>query len=179
MLRIGIDIDNTITNTSNLANNLLKNDINFNGYFDYHNLSKSSYILFLNKYLDYIEKNVELNKNVVSVLNYLHERGCYIVLITARGSRNFKNTEVNTLNYLKNKNICYDKIIFKQESKLKVSQEEKIDVFIDDKIKVLDEMNNKNILTIKFGKCDKKIKHKVANNWLEVKKIIDDLLNNK
>lgn len=179
MLKIGVDIDNTITNTSKLANDLLKKDFIFKKFLDYHNLNENDYMLFLNKYLDNIECNVGLNKDVCEVLEYLHNKGCYIVIITARGSMNFKNTEINTINYLEKNKVNYDKIIFKQESKLQACLDEQIDIFIDDKITVLDEMINKNIITIKFGDCVKKISHKIAKNWLEVKNIIDTIINNE
>ena len=39
-MRIGIDIDNTITETSLLANYLVKKDNKYNEEQDYHNLKK-------------------------------------------------------------------------------------------------------------------------------------------
>ena len=53
-LNIGIDIDNTLTNTSIVSNTLVKQDILYRGANDYHDLNKQDKKDFLSKYLVYI-----------------------------------------------------------------------------------------------------------------------------
>ena len=58
-MRIGIDIDNTITETSLLANYLVKKDNKYNEEQDYHNLKKDELKDFLTRYLEDIVYNVK------------------------------------------------------------------------------------------------------------------------
>ena len=50
-MNIGIDIDNTLTNTSIVSNTLVKQDILYRGANDYHDLNKEDKKDFLSKYL--------------------------------------------------------------------------------------------------------------------------------
>ena len=60
-MKIGIDIDNTITETSLFANHLIKNNDKYNENQDYHNLKKEELKDFLTTYLEDIVYNVKLN----------------------------------------------------------------------------------------------------------------------
>lgn len=174
-MKIGIDIDNTITNTSILANELANN---IRKCSNYHDLDKNDIKTFLTHYLDDIVYNVTLKEDVLFVLNKWHSKGYKIIFITARGTDdvddlvNLKAIYLTSL-YFKKMNVPFDEIVFFKNSKADTAKKYDLDVFIDDKEKVLDEVRDKGILTIRFTSCESK--HKVASSWLEVDKIIAEM----
>ena len=179
MLNIGIDIDDTLTKTSELANEILHQNEEFKNILDYHNLDKNTLDFFIRKNIEKIQNDVELNESAKEVIDYLKDNGCKIVFITARGSLGLENLIPITKKYLSNKEIYYDKIIFKQESKVDECIKNNIDIFIDDKEKVLDEIKKANIKTLRFCSSKTISKHEKVSNWLEVKDYIDKILKEK
>ena len=174
-MKIGIDIDNTITNTSILANRLANNIKTCNTY---HDLEKNDIKKFLTKYLDDIVYNATLKDNVLDVLNKWQSKGYKIIFITARGTDNVDEL-VNekaiylTSIYFKKMNIPFDEIVFFKNSKADTCKKYELDVFIDDKESVLDEVRDKKINTIRF--TDSESKHKTARSWHDVYKIIEEM----
>ena len=179
MLKIGIDIDDTLTKTSELANEILHQKEEYKVILDYHNLDKKTLDFFIKENIEKIQNDVELNENAKEVIDYLKDNDCKIIFITARGSQGLKNLIPITKKYLSNKGIYYDKIIFKQDSKVDACIKNNIDIFIDDKEKVLDEIKVANIKTLRFCSSKTISKHEKVSNWLEVKKYIDKSLKEK
>lgn len=162
---IGIDIDDTITETSLMAkSNLAKFD---NSYQDYHKLPKERYVEFMHKYQGYGLKNASLKEGVKEAFQYLRDKGYKIIIITARNNKYTKDLDKITINYLKEHGLVYDKIIFDKESKGLTAKSEGIDLFIDDKEVVLDEMKSVGIDTIRIT-SDNNSKHKTFLNWYEI-----------
>ena len=175
-MRIGIDIDNTITETSLLANYLVKNDNKYDENEDYHNLGKEELEDFFTRYLKYIVYNVKLKTNVKKTLKKWHELGYKIIFITARGvdettsSVNLKTLYLTSM-YFAKENISFDEIIFFKDSKVATALEYDLDLFIDDKEKVLDEINLANIKTLRMT-TSKESKHQIVSSWLEIADIV-------
>ena len=69
-MNIGIDIDNTLTNTSIVSNTLVKQDILYQGVNDYHDLNNEDKKDFLSKYLEQIVWNVNIKDDALDVLKY-------------------------------------------------------------------------------------------------------------
>ena len=179
MLKIGIDIDDTLTKTSELANEILHQKKEYKVILDYHNLDKKTLDFFIKENIEKIQNDVKLNENAKEVIDYLKDNDCKIIFITARGSQGLENLIPITKKYLSNKKIYYDKIIFKQESKVDACIKNNIDIFIDDKEKVLDEIKVANIKTLRFCSSKTIRKNEKVSNWLEVKKYIDKSLKEK
>lgn len=166
-MTIGIDIDDTITYTTIYANNLLKNDSQFNYVSDYHDLSVDDYKLFINKYIEKIYDSVPLKEDVVEVLQKWHNEGKKIIFITARGRDNEDLVFSKTAFYFNKNNIIYDEIIFKQKTKYEACKKNNIDIFIDDKEEVLDEISAHNIKTLRIAN-DSNSNHKIVKTWKEI-----------
>lgn len=161
---IGIDIDDTITKTSLLIKKYLKE---FDSSYDnYHNLSRKKYNQFLYKYIDLICKNCQLQNGVKEAFAYFNKMHYTIVIVTARNNKHSKNNIQNTLDYLALNNLKYDKIYFKKEKKGKILVKNGVDLFIDDKEEVLDEVSKYNISCIKFGLT--KSKYKTFDDWFKI-----------
>ena len=175
-MTIGIDLDDTLIDTSKTANKYLKEFISDENIVDYHKLSKKNYNKFLKKYLYNIQKESSIKTNAAEVINYLKSKNIKIVIITARGSRKFLKSKEITEDFLKTNNIIYDKIVYNQNHKYKICQKEKVDLFIDDKEWVLDEIKNCGIKTLKFLVNDEESKHDIVKNWQEVKDYIINMV---
>lgn len=166
-MTIGIDIDDTITYTSMYANKLLKNDDVFNCVCDYHDLTIDDYKLFINKYTREIYDFVPLKEDVIDVLQKWHNEGKRIIFITARGRDNEDFTLARTALYFHSNNVYYDEIIFKQKSKFDACKKYGVDLFIDDKEEVLDEIKANNIKTLRITQLSNS-KHDTVKDWVDI-----------
>ncbi len=142
-MRIGIDIDNVITNTdeyliekAKLYNSL--NNINFSikknptSLMDMFGWGEDTNIDFENKYLRLMNKEVKCKKNIVEIFNKLKNDGHQIILITRRGKWHYLDCKEVTIEWLNKNDIIYDKLITDVDDKSIMCLEEKIDLFIDD-----------------------------------------------
>ena len=182
-MRIGIDIDDTMTNTSELINKYAKD------YFKDVNLEKIKeklYFLeydeeiriFLEKNLPIMMKEYQLKDNVKEVLTRLKEKGHEIFIITARAHSIKKELKEITRDYFHKHQIKVDKIIFGTLEKGETCFNNKIDLMIDDNIKMLEQVKEKGINTLLFtSPNNKNIKtsHKRIKTWLELEKYINNM----
>ena len=79
---IGIDLDDTLIETTKTGNKYLKIFVKDNSITDYHDLDKDEYLRFYGMYLYDIQKCAPLKKGALEVLNYLHSKNIKIVIIT-------------------------------------------------------------------------------------------------
>lgn len=149
-MRIGIDIDDTLTDVKNelikagenYARSLgkdIKVDKNFedknnNGnkwqemfQFDYDELK-----YFLKDIQESITNKAKPRENVVEVINKLKNDGNKIIIITARDSEFHDDPYKYSKDWLDKNNIYYDKLVVNARNKEDTCIEEKIDLFIDD-----------------------------------------------
>lgn len=145
-MTIGIDIDDTITNSSEVFIEYARlynkeNKINFE--IDTTQLdqskafgwNKKNQIEFTNKYLPMILTNAKPPKNVVAIINKLREDGNKILFITARNDKETENVYEITENWLVSNNIQYDKLIVDSKNKEVDCSNNNVDIFIDDSIR--------------------------------------------
>ena len=179
-MRIGIDIDDTITNSwdvlfkeyAKIFNVPESELINANPY--YHNIIKTKYSLeeYFEKVIpvnDIIVPNLPLKENVKEVIDKLYDLGHTVTFITARGKENTNAYEV-TKNYLDKHKIKYEKIILGIRSKAEACINEKIDLLIDDSIKHCTAVSESGIDVLMFetryNKDYNQFKH--VKNWNEI-----------
>ncbi len=186
-MRIGFDIDDVITDTSaSMKEYIIKYDENGELMANIEDIMRGDastpFIenFFINHFLE-IARNAKIKNNAVRVIKKLFDAGCEIYLITARGEERkiFHDAEALTIEYLKQNNICYTKIIFNAVDKAKLCVDNHIDLMIDDSIKHCEEIRNKNINSILFTSVvNKALPTTVTrvNNWLELEEKIELLL---
>lgn len=166
---LGIDIDDTITETTITGNKYITRFDN--SYQSYHDLPQAKYFDFLNLYLQDIVKNNILKDGVKEALDYFKSIGCQIIIITARNDIHAPNIKKLTKEFLDKNNIKYDKLLFDDLNtgdKSKAAIENNIDIFIDDKETVLDKIaTSSNIECLRFT-SDKNSKYKTFNNWYDI-----------
>ena len=109
------------------------------------------------------------------MINELHKQGHQIYVVTARSDNYYKDSYNFCKNYLDKKKIKYDKLVTSQLYKVKVCQEESIDIMIDDAVDTCDSLNDVGIKAFLYNSKlnkDKKTISTRVNSWNEVYKQI-------
>jgi len=139
-LNIAIDIDDTLTNTSDYLQPFIAE------YFGvalsevqekqiaYENLPepwKKDTVAFMKTYADRVVPDTPFKPDAAWGVNELRERGHRIIIITARTTAFYTDPYATTTEELRRGGIVYDKLICSAD-KATVCREEQIDVLIDD-----------------------------------------------
>ena len=187
-MRIGIDIDDTLTNVKeelieageNYARRLgkdIKVDKNFedknnNGnkwqemfQFNYEELK-----YFLKDIQESITNQAKPRENVVEVINKLKNDGNEIIIITARDSEFHDDPYKYSKDWLDKNNIYYDKLVVNARNKEDSCIEEKIDLFIDDSESNCLKVNKAGIKTIRVcNEIEENNSNLICfNNWNDI-----------
>ena len=189
-MRIGIDIDNTITDIEELLNEAAfnyakqlgkeiteadrdkkiedsKNDGNV--YKKRYNFTYEELKHFLGNIQEEITNNAEPRSGAVETINKLRQQGHEIYIITARDNEFHEDPYMLSKVWLDDNNIEYDKLIVNVRKKAPVCKDEKIDVFIDDNLNNCLEVAREGIKTIRFTADTAEYENIVnINNWDEV-----------
>ena len=192
MLKIGVDIDNTLTDVQaelnlaayNYAKSLGKNinekslseDINNNASF-YKEKFKFSY-----KELKYFLKDIQedIISSAVEVIKKLKSEGNEIYIITARANEFHDDPYKLSKDWLDKSNIIYDKLIVNAIDKVQTCKEEKIDIFVDDQLHNCIALCNAGITSIRISKDKQNYDNIVTlENWKAIYKYISKMENNK
>ena len=184
-MNIGIDIDDTITDTYDMLIPLIAMhyDINLNKLLDqkptYKMLDKTlhDFAKFKRDTLAAMGKIVPLKKGVNDVLSKLREEGHKIIFITARNYNEYEDPYKITFEYLKANNVPFDKLLVDVKDKASACVLEGIDLFIDDNTLNCKAVQNKGIGTLQFdAKFLRDIKAlKRVYSWEEIYKIVKDM----
>ncbi len=192
-MRIGIDIDNTLTEieeelmekAEGYARQLGKNinvDREFmidttndgNIYQKMFGFNEEELKHFLGPIQESITSTAIPRENAVEILNQLHLDGHSIYIITARDSQFHKNPYEQSKEWLKGHYIYFDQLIVNARNKGKVCAEYEIDLLIDDNARNCIEADQYGIDTILFG--NKKYGHlKHYETWIEIYEYIKKL----
>ena len=176
-MKIGIDIDDVITDTSKIIKEyIIKNgkEEEFSDYMEEiikGETPTKEIKKFMNENLNEMLRKSEIKENCIKVINEIKNKGHEIYLITARGNLMCPNIEEETIENLKE--IKYEKAFFNIHGKGKVCKENEIDIMIDDSIKNLKEVEKEGIKTILFEtEVNKKNiefnNFEKVSNWMEL-----------
>ncbi|MCT4613135.1 MAG: hypothetical protein N4A47_07180 [Clostridia bacterium] len=183
-MRIGIDIDDTLTN-------LYEYTIAYGQMYDYEELEKDSMInpygydtpfifewsdeedkSFWEKYIEEIVTKVNPRPFAVSVIERLRREGHEIYIITARSNLWYKNPYKISEEWLLKNKIEYDKLVVSARDKVKACKENDIDIHIDDSNKHLKELTEAGIPVLLYDnvfnkKSDTKLSIRVYS-WPQI-----------
>ena len=179
---IGIDIDDTITNTQERLDEIAKEKENLNIYnrnkhwfHERYNRSLEEAEKFLTKHIEEIMSTVTLKKDVSHYINKLYDEGNKIYFITSRSYHYSANVPDITLEYLDKHNIKHTDIVFSCKNKADICMKYGIDVFIDDSEEHIKEVSDINIKTIIVdNEYNKHINSKRAFEWVDVYNLIKE-----
>lgn len=192
-MNIGIDIDNTITNTREIIldyvrkfdqENHLNTKIDLSQYSLEESLRWDAELLhrFLKTYLADIYTHVKPKPHAIEVIKDLHQYHS-IILITSRNQRDLSITE-STLEWLSRHRLTYDKLIMNNTenmhhfSKLSACLENDIDLMIEDHHDLSLELSEKIpvlMFDYPYNNHLDVTNIKRVQDWLEVKSIIKNL----
>ena len=183
-MRIGIDLDDTITKTEEILFKYAKiynkeEKILFNINREEWNLTKAfgwneeNIKEFFSKYLKSIYEEAEIKENAKEKINVLKDDGNKIIIITARDTKSLKEVHEVCKDWLINNKINVDKIVVDGEDKAQKCLENKIDIFIDDNICNCENVyNNLKIpvllMNSRYNKDYQNPKIKRVYNWNEI-----------
>ena len=184
-MRIGIDIDDTITNSWEYlipyyakmfnidTSKLSKSKPYYQAIKDYISLDEYYKILvpIHNKYTS----KIPLKENVKEVIDKLYELGHTVYFITDRGNKDDDAYNI-TKEYLDNYGIKYEKIYTRASDKAVICLKENIKLYIDDSIKHCANVASKGIEVLMFDTNYNK-EYKAFNrvhSWNEIYEYIKD-----
>ena len=182
-MRIGIDIDDVVTNTSEIIEGFIKAESNSQKLQKHiknimkGNPSEPEVVLFCKKvYLEAFRK-AKVKDNVSRVIENLLDKGNEIFFITARGDNSdfFKGSEKVTTEFLERNNIKYTKILFNATDKAKLCLNNKINLRIDDSVEHCEDARKAGIKSIVFtSRVNKGILTAIerVDNWLALEEKI-------
>lgn len=151
-MRIGIDIDNTITDTLPILKKYCKeyNEKVVKRNLVMHEEGVASYNLydwteaenadFCEKYLEKIVLQAEVKTHAREIIAKLKEEGHQIYVISSRAVPVFKTPYETTEKFLKEKEIVYDKLLVGKVEKKSSCIENQLDVLLEDEPKYIMQM---------------------------------------
>lgn len=190
-MKIGIDVDGVILDYERVLKT-------YADLYDFLELNKSGVINrnehylrkryqwsneermnFFNKYSLELSKKTPLIPGAEFVIKQLQKENNELIVISARGDL-IKGMEDIALEKFKEAGLTFDKCYWKQNDKLNILQDEKIDVMIDDSYDICKKLVENKIKTIYFrDKEMKKIEEneylKEVSNWGEIYRIIKEM----
>lgn len=187
-MKIGLDIDGVILDYERVLKTYgdlydfieLKKEgiINRNEHYlrNRYNWTEEERQNFIHKYFLKLSKQTNLIPGAKDVIKMLQKEGHELIIISARGGMLPEMKDVAKERFEQEK-MQFSKYYWKQEDKLQVAKEEKIDYMIDDSYDVCKKISENGIKTIYFR--DKEMKKLEPNenlrevsNWGEIYRII-------
>ena len=194
-MKIGIDIDNTLTEVHDELNkaafdyaislgkeiensDIPMEEIENNGdtYKKKFQFSYEELKYFLKDIQENITNNASPRENVKEVIDKLKEKGHEIYIITARDSEFHDDPYKLSKDWLDKNKIYYDKLIVNARKKSSVCKLEKIDLLIDDQLNNCLDVSNVGIQAIMI--TDKKYEYNQIiqlKEWNEIYNYINEM----
>lgn len=183
-MRLGIDIDDTITNTYEClieavakhyeidSNELLNRNLGYDAFYD-NEEEFPCFTSFAENNFCFLAPNYPLKKDALKYLNKLHDEGNEIVFITARHFGEYDNPYDMTYNYLIKNDVPFDNLIVGTLDKGRICMEENIDLFIDDSVNNCTKVKQTGVNTLLFdARYNKNSDLRRVYDWQEVYDLI-------
>lgn len=192
-MRIGIDMDDTITDTWNYMLEDVSKEFNIelsmlkekkNAYAklltDDFGISLDEYYQKMRPVYQRHVLNLPLQKEADKYINKLHDEGNEIYFITARETLFYNDPYGLSKEYLTKNNIYFDKLITDAKNKEKICEEYNVDILIDDRYTTIEKVINNGKKAIIFDTNWNRNYNKSprAHNWQEVYNYIKSLEDN-
>jgi hypothetical protein len=195
-VRIGIDIDNVISNFNEMLleaylmhDKELRNTgiINPNakyirtGMFDWSNEEEHS---FYKDNIEGIAKKLKVKEKAKEYIDRLHSDGHLIYIITGRDNGEYSEPYNMTKKWLDENNIYYDNLILTDAYDIHAKSLEclknDIDIMIDDSVRICSDLITSGITTILMDTpYNRKINIKRVKNWEEFYEFVSSYKENK
>lgn len=177
-MKIGIDIDDTLTNTKELQKEIWKNYYLNNPEEGYSEEIPSNINTFgfpyIEKYWDLYREDLfypTFKENAAKVVKQLKEDGHELCVITSRPSYKYKDLHKRLHEWFKENDIQIEILCTNIKNKGHYCKKKNIDLLIDNDIAQIEEANKYHVKTILFGEREDYHGLK-TNDWLELYEII-------
>ena len=183
-MRIGIDIDNVLSNFNEvLLNDYINHDkelgnngiVKSNVYIrDMFNWTKDEEQQYYHNNIERLANLLEPIKDCSKYIKKLIDNGHYICIISGRDNGEYSDPYNMTTKWLKKYDIPYDKLIltnaYNHQEKADICLENNIDIMIDDSINVCVKCSENNIKSLLFNTEYNKneTRYTRVNNWEEI-----------
>ena len=195
-MKIGIDIDNVI---SNFNERLLEEYINHDkqlrntgiinskascirkGMFDWSEKEEQE---FYRNNIERIAENLDVINDAKKYIKKLKEDGNYIYIITGRDNGEYSDPYNMTKKWLENNNIYYDELIltnaYDKHAKAEKCIKYNVDIMVDDSVRICTDCVESGITTFLMDTpYNKESNIQRVYNWKEIYKYISNLKNQK
>lgn len=191
---IGIDIDDTLTDIKDKIkeeatkyaeqlgkevkndNKYIEDKNNGNIYQEKYGFTYEELKYFLKEIQEEITIKAKPREWVKEAIEKLRRDGNQIYIITARDEEFHDDPYMLSKNWLDKNEIEYDKLIVNARDKAKICKEEKIDIFIDDKLANCIKVSNEGIKVIRITNYKEKHGNIInKSNWEEIYKYIKEM----
>ena len=183
-MNIGLDIDDTITNTAELLQKYISEYFGYSleymkeNHIDYNLLTHTKpeeMKVFGVKTYERVLKQVTVKEHARETIDYFRSQGHKIILITAREKPEYSNAEQFTKEEMELLHINYDKLVCTRD-KRGTCIENNVDVFIDDLITNVattdGAVEHQLVMTTDYN-ARQECPYLRVNNWDEIKTLID------
>lgn len=142
MLTIGIDIDDTLTDTTCLIKKKFKESKNKELIDNMEDIIRGYYVSdtsieFYKSIASVFANDIKIKSGVKEALSKLHNDGYKIIIITARNDNYYGDAYKICYDYLIKNDVVFDKLLIGRTYKIETCKDEKIDIIIDDSIDVV------------------------------------------
>lgn len=170
IVRIGIDLDDTIFDTGKKYKTLQSDFLLKNGITEEELWKdKKNRFDFIKSNFENIFFDLDVKNNAKKTIDLLKTLNHEIYIITARSQRYSKDIFDITKDSLLKNGICFDKLILTEKEKLKACLENKIDIMIDNSIEVYRELYQTNIKIILYDEeCNYLNLSNRVSSWQEL-----------
>ena len=178
-MKIGIDIDDTLTNTKDIqllywqeyVTNHPKKGYDTNLPTTINDFGDEYVQTFWDTYREELSFNPSFKVNAAKIITKLRKEGHIICIVTSRPDEKYQNLHQRLKEWFAENNIPIDIIYTNIRDKGSFCKDNNIDLFIDDDLKHIIKANSYNIKTILFNQ-NNKYDGLQSTNWLELYKII-------
>ncbi|MEG2310619.1 MAG: hypothetical protein RSB76_01370 [Clostridia bacterium] len=182
-MNIGVDVDDVITNTSDVLIKYIKEKANKNSS-ELNILIKDvmrgivpeEYLNEYKKDISTLLDNVLVKDNAKHIISNLRKQGHTIYIITSRKSEAL-NTDASkfTEKFLIRNNIEFDMLIADAQDKLEECVKYNIDIMIDDSVHICNLLYSNNINALLFNSklnIDDDVEYRRVDSWNEIENFL-------
>lgn len=178
-MKIGIDIDDTLTNTKDLQIEKWKEYITKNPNPNYTsnipdniNSFDDEYISnFWDTYREYLSFNPTFKENANIITKKLQEEGYELCIITSRPDHKYKNLKDRLKKWFQENDIHINTIYTDIRNKGQFCKDNNISILVDDSLNHIKEANELNVIGILFNNKNN-YDGLQTNNWNELYEMI-------
>ena len=175
-LIIGIDIDDTITDTTSMIKKCFKESGNDELINNMEDIIRGYYVSdasieFYKSIAHIFVNDIKIKDGAKEIIKKLHNNGYKIIIMTARNDNYYGDAYSVCYEYLIKNGIVFDKLLIGSTYKIEDCKKEKIDILIDDSCDIINNALDNGIDGILVNSSlniDKECKANRFDDWFSI-----------